>query len=672
MHFVYPTFLFALAALAIPIIIHLFHFRRFKKVVFSDIRFLKSVQEQTRSTRKIKDLLILLARLFAIASLIFAFAKPYLGTQQNGVEQSIQGVSIFFDNSPSMLLEGEEGPLLEQAKRLAKTVIESMPEQYQFQLITNESSFGTSKPLAKSEALEKIPFIELSNQTRTVEEILAMQQGWFSSFYKGNNQLWWISDFQASVFHTDILQQLDSTTNIQAIKLSALGASNMSIDSVWFDAPFITSGEPVAMQIRIKKYGQNNPDDVPVSLSLNGVKKSMAIASGQNEQILSMEFTANKGLNEGFVQIEDFPLSFDDKMYFTFSTIEQIPVLVINGQRSNPYLRALLGTDERIQVKEYTLGNIDYSSIKSATLVIFNEVSTVSSGLKDEMQRYLNLGGQLLVIPAETQLQASNELLFQLGAPTFQSINKQVVEVNSINQTHSLFKTSFSKIPRSAELPKVNAYASLQIQANTRGTKLIGLANGDALLWHTPYKNANIYLLTVPLQTSFSNLPKHALFVPMLLNMCKHSRFSIPLYYTSGKNYEFLFGSDADLSGDKNILFASEKQKWVSPVKNTESGMATTLQLNEIAAGIYQITSQRNEQELGKLAVNDDRIESNITPLSNTDLEALSSLNMQKSGQQQLAYAILNDFGQTQLWRLFLFAALFFLLVEILIIRLIK
>jgi hypothetical protein len=83
MQFVYPSFLLALAAIAIPIIIHLFHFRRYKKIVFSDIRFLKQVQEQNKSKQKIKDLLILLARILAIIFLVLAFAQPFIPSQHS-------------------------------------------------------------------------------------------------------------------------------------------------------------------------------------------------------------------------------------------------------------------------------------------------------------------------------------------------------------------------------------------------------------------------------------------------------------------------------------------------------------------------------------------------------------------------------------------------------------
>jgi len=65
MQFLYPSFLYALLALAIPIIIHLFFFRRFKKVYFTNVRFLKEIKEETSARQRLKNLLVLLMRLLA-------------------------------------------------------------------------------------------------------------------------------------------------------------------------------------------------------------------------------------------------------------------------------------------------------------------------------------------------------------------------------------------------------------------------------------------------------------------------------------------------------------------------------------------------------------------------------------------------------------------------------
>jgi L-asparagine transporter-like permease len=78
MQFAFPTFLFALFALAIPILIHLFQLRRYKNIVFSDIRFLKQIIEQNQKQRNVKEWIILVTRCLALACLVFAFAKPFI------------------------------------------------------------------------------------------------------------------------------------------------------------------------------------------------------------------------------------------------------------------------------------------------------------------------------------------------------------------------------------------------------------------------------------------------------------------------------------------------------------------------------------------------------------------------------------------------------------------
>ena len=88
MEFLYPGFLLALLALAIPIILHLFYFRRFKKVYFTNVRFLKEVKEQTSARSKLRNLLVLLMRLLAVAMLVFAFAQPSSGQIRTAGTQS--------------------------------------------------------------------------------------------------------------------------------------------------------------------------------------------------------------------------------------------------------------------------------------------------------------------------------------------------------------------------------------------------------------------------------------------------------------------------------------------------------------------------------------------------------------------------------------------------------
>jgi len=63
MTFLYPEFLWAISLIAIPIIIHLFNFRRYKKIYYSDISLLKSIKTETKNRSQLKHILILISRI---------------------------------------------------------------------------------------------------------------------------------------------------------------------------------------------------------------------------------------------------------------------------------------------------------------------------------------------------------------------------------------------------------------------------------------------------------------------------------------------------------------------------------------------------------------------------------------------------------------------------------
>jgi hypothetical protein len=82
MNFVYPSFLWALTALSIPIIIHLFNFRKTTRIYFSSNRFLRQVQEATTAKRRLKHYLILFSRLLFLLFLVLAFAQPIIPARE--------------------------------------------------------------------------------------------------------------------------------------------------------------------------------------------------------------------------------------------------------------------------------------------------------------------------------------------------------------------------------------------------------------------------------------------------------------------------------------------------------------------------------------------------------------------------------------------------------------
>jgi len=128
MNFVFPQFLWALSALSIPIIIHLFNFRRTTRVYFSNTRFLRQVNEETTQKRKVKHLLVLISRLLFIFFLVLAFAQPFLPAEDQ--VNSGRNIVIYLDNSFSMSAQvADKMRALDAGTSFVSEIVEVFPSE---------------------------------------------------------------------------------------------------------------------------------------------------------------------------------------------------------------------------------------------------------------------------------------------------------------------------------------------------------------------------------------------------------------------------------------------------------------------------------------------------------------------------------------------------------------
>src|SRR6476620_4522395 len=241
MSFLYPGFLFALAAIAIPIIIHLFNFRRYKTVYFSNTKFLKEVKEQTDARSRLKHLLVLLCRILAITFLVLAFAQPYI---KRGAAKETAGrktTGIFVDNSFSMGQTQSDVHLLEIAKKKAAEIVTASNDDDLFQLLTNDFEAKQQRLIDKQEMLNEIKDLQISPVTKTLDEVIQRQR---EALAKGSGakQAYVISDFQKSFTHISQVKP-DSTIRLTFVPLRSREAANVYIDTCWFESPEQVAGQ---------------------------------------------------------------------------------------------------------------------------------------------------------------------------------------------------------------------------------------------------------------------------------------------------------------------------------------------------------------------------------------------------------------------------------------------
>src|SRR5690554_5352452 len=125
MFFLNPLALIGLAAATIPILIHLFNFRKPRRVDFSSLQFLKELERRAMRRMKLKQWLLLALRTLAIAFLVLTFARPTVESAWASVfgARVEMATAVIIDNSQSMTVRDSQGELFDQAKELAASLV---------------------------------------------------------------------------------------------------------------------------------------------------------------------------------------------------------------------------------------------------------------------------------------------------------------------------------------------------------------------------------------------------------------------------------------------------------------------------------------------------------------------------------------------------------------------
>jgi len=674
MSFAYPEFLFALAAISVPVIIHLFNFRRFKKVYFSDIRFLKDVEIETKSRNKLKNLLILLSRILAIIFLVMAFARPVIPTGNKATAAS-NSVVVYIDNSFSMSAEGEAGSLLEEAKAKAIEVGSAYANGAELHVLTNDFSAAHFRNLSFEEFKNEVASVQSSPQVRNFDDVVSRASSVFDAM--APSSLYFISDLQTKT-STPKESSVDSLLSIYIVPVQSEVESNIYIDSCWFDSPSRLPLQPDNLNVRIRNAGGKDIENLSVKLTLNGVQRSVGTTtiSAKTYEDVVLNFTnAGNGLQLAEVSIQDYPITYDDHYYLSFNLANAISILSVNGQSASNAAAKLFDSEPNFTVTQVSDGALDYSALSTTDLVILNEVSNFSSGMIQELMKFVSAGGSLLFIPSEKpEFSSTNELLLAIGAEQFTRSDSSKLKVEGVNLKSKVFKNVFTQWEDRIDLPAVSKHFGTATRTTASSERLLTLANGEPLLSSYKKEKGNSYVLSAPLRDSWTNFHRHALFVPAFYNIALNS-------VTNSVSTEII-GSD-ELIPISSRLGNSEKLE-ISNIQNNGSFIPERVARAEgngvfvhdqiRTDGHYLLRSEKGDT-LQPISFNFNRAESDMNFLTTEEFVQLakglgiSNLEIVEGSTESLANQVQELHDGKQLWRLFLILALLCLLFETVLIR---
>jgi hypothetical protein len=675
-NFVSPAFLYALFLAAIPILIHLFNFRKFKKVAFTNVRFLKQLKQETNAQSKLKHLLVLLSRILALMFLVFAFAQPFIPQRQQQ-QAGQKAISVFIDNSFSMDAIGGQGTLLQQAQAKAIEVARAYATTDKFQLLTADFNAANQRMLSREAFIEQVQQIKNSAPGKTLAQIRARQAEALYNSGISQNQSYIISDFQQN--YTDLNVFKTDTGSVALIPLEAKTIQNIFVDSCWLESPVVQINQPVNIYVRVKNVSNVDADNLPLKLIVNKQQKAVATITvpAQKYTDVTLTFTtAQPGWQASEIQITDYPITFDDNYFFSFNIQQAIPVLQVYQQNENPYLHKLFATNPAFNYTSISSSQIDYGAVKKSNLIILNHLKDISNGMATELHSYVTNGGTLVVIPDTiSDLDSYNNMLSSLQADILTGLSHEKVTVDKIETQSKLYKSVFIKTPENTALPTVTSYFNISNASKSATETLLHLQNGHAFLKLNTTGKGQVYLFATPLNTVSNNFVNHYLFAPTFYNMALYSQRQQPLAHTLGQvNFVNL---EVRNQGESVFHLTNQALQFdVIPEHRNNNGLQVFFGDAIKQAGLYQL-NQNNELQ-AVIALNYDRKESTQTFYNATNLtQTITDLNLKNTSVvKAIEGSVTQQLMQQQtgiiLWKWCIIFALLFLGIEILLLRFLK
>jgi hypothetical protein len=665
MTFLYPTFLWALTALSIPVIIHLFNFRKTTRIYFSNTRFLKQIKEATTAKRRLKHYLILASRLLFLFFLIITFCQPVIPAKEQ--LSGNPDVVLYMDNSQSMSAQMDDKTRgLDAAISFAQSIADVFPPDTRYKLITNDFSPFSNTFKTKPEVLDLLTQIRLSPVSRTLDEVMdRIEQD------KGlkHQEIFWISDLQKSTLGS-ISSNVDSSAKLHLVPIQYGQQSNVFVDSAYLENPFSTGGGKNVLHVKIRNDGKREINQLNLKLSLNDIQAGTSAIDIPKGGVSEAEFdlaSSLSGLNTAKISFNDFPVSFDNEFYIAVNFTSKIRVIEIKTTNDRTVVEKVFGNETIFSFRSFPVGNFNYSLLNQADLVVINGLNSMESSLTSVLRSYINNNGTVLMIPG-TKPQAENLKIF-LQLPSLKVVDmKAQLELGRPDFSNPFFENVFEEKSVSLAMPK----ATKILDWGNDRTAILHFRNDQPFLSRFN-QGGQLYLLSCPLDASHTDFFNHALFVPVMYRIAASGkRDDMKPYYTLRESFIKLHVDS--LRGEEPLRWVGDEEV-VPAQRKINDDVIFDIPKFSMTKGFYKVVMQRDTVNL--LAFNLDKAESLMDQYVGEDLQKIlgsgDNITIFNVGAaDSFSKEIKERYLGKSLWKYALAMAIFFLLVEILLIRFLK
>ncbi|MGC4039439.1 MAG: BatA and WFA domain-containing protein [Flavobacterium sp.] len=642
MQFKHPEVLYFLFLLVIPILVHLFQLRRFKKEYFTNVKFLKELSIQTRKSSTIKKWLLLITRLMLLAFLIFAFAQPFFAAKES--KKNTNEMYIILDNSYSMQAKGKKGELL---KRAVQDLLEHAPEAQNFSLITNSDNFWNTDIKSIQKDLQNLKY---SASPFRLENLIAKVNARKSAF---NKDIIVITD--AVGLEEGQTKSFKKEDNVYFVIPEAEQKNNISVDSVFIQQTLDRFYE-IGVKLSAKGDGFK---DIPIALYNNNKLAAKTLINFEAKE-KTINFTIPKEDFHGYVSVTDKGLAYDNTYYFSISKPSKTNVISIGDTDKSNFLSRIYTADE-FNYSNFPLANLDYNQIEKQDAIVLNELKDIPQALQTTLKTFVTKGGNLTIIPAqESNVAELNLFVSNFGALKFNAPSPMEKKITKINFNHPLFSTVFEKKIDNFQYPSTKV--SFALSSTT--PSVLSYEDQSAFLTSLSNDLSSVYVFAAPINKTNSNFQNSPLIVPTFYNMAQNSMKTGINAIVIGENQSFVV--DATLSKDEILTVKNATESFIPVQQLLNTKVKLNFNDSPSEAGNFGIFN--GSELVQNISFNYNRTESDLA-LANPDIAS----NFKEIDDIETVFnTIQTDRTDTQIWKWFVILALLFLALELLIQKFVK
>jgi hypothetical protein len=641
MQFKHPEILYFLFLLVIPILVHLFQLRRFKIEYFTNVKLLKELQIQTRKSAEIKKWLLLATRLLLLTCLILAFAQPFFeakDTTNKGNE-----LVILVDNSFSMQAKGAKGELL---KRSIQELLEELPENQQFSLLTNSEVFWDTDIKSIQKELQSLNYSAMPFQLDYLINQVEIK--------KKNTKKDYVIITDAIQSESKKAFNLSDNNVVYFIQPEAQNKTNISIDKVLISNVLDQFYE---LKITLKAFGEIE-NEVPLSVFSNNKAIAKTIAKFESATT-EIAITIPKTDFHGTVSIEDNSLSYDNKYYISISKPKKVNIIAIGTSDKNNFLSRIFTTEE-FNFISTDLTTLDYNQIENQDAIILNELEDLPIALGTTLKSFYEKGGSIVLIPnTKNTTSQLNTFAKNFGGFGYSKLLTSGKQITKINFDHPLYQTVFEKKVTNFQYPNTKESFGL-----SGVTTILQYEDNSVFVGSTTNRLGMFYAFSAPINKQNSNFQNAPLIVPTFYNMGQNQGKTGINAFTIGENENLIL--ETSLAKDEVVSIQKEGYSFIPMQQLLNTKCKLSFGDYPEVAGNFDVMKGKNS--LKKISFNYTRTESDLTQISTANFENFTKINNISTALNDIA----SERTSNEIWKWFIFATLLLLITELLIQKFVK